>query len=133
MPAQKGNKYAQKYTIDEAMEVFIQMLEFSKTDECLCIQDAFLHVELPSSTFYDLVSKYKVLENIKRDIMANIISRVNRSGLRGEFNPTASIWRMKQLGEKDKTEVQNTNVDVPLTKDEIESYKKKNKDLLEDY
>ncbi len=131
MSAPKGNKYTQKYTEEEAIPIFERMAEFSQTEDCLCIQDAFLHVGLPSSTFYHLVEKFDVLETIKKDIMANVIARVNRHGLKGEFNATASIWRMKQLGEIDSKEVKNTNVDItPLTPEEVKGI---SNDLENDY
>lgn len=134
MPAPEGNKYTQKYTEEDAIPIFERMAEFSKTEDCLCIQDAFLHVDLPSSTFYYLVDKYEVLESIKRDIMANVISRVNRNGLKGNFNATASIWRMKQLGEVDSREVTQTNIDVaPLTPEEVKEAKDNLKGIEEDF
>lgn len=132
MPAPKGNKYAQVYTFEEAFEKFKEMLEYSATDDCLCVQDAFLHVKMPSSTFYYLTESYKELEDIKKDIDANVISKINRKALKGEFQPTASIWRMKQLGEKDKTEVENKNYNheiKPITKEEL----KELDDETEDY
>ncbi len=126
MGAPKGNKYTQKYDEDQAIELFIEMLEFSKTDGCLCVQDAFLHIDMPSSTFYHLVEKHDVLEYIKRDIMANISSRVNKKGLTGDFNATMSIWRLKQMGEKDSKEITQTNIDkTPPTAKEIAEAKKR--------
>lgn len=134
MPAQKGNKYAQKYTLDEAMELFIIGLEYAESnDSCLSLADAIKQTTIPYSTYDYLADKHEVLGYIKNDTKTEVTRRINKHALKGEFNATSSIWRMKQLGEKDKTEVQNTNVDVPLTSEEIESYKKKNKDLLNDY
>ena len=134
MPAQKGNKYAQKYTLDEAMELFIIGLEYAESnDNCLSLADAIKQTTIPYSTYDYLAEKHEVLGYIKNDTKTEVTRRINKHALKGEFNATSSIWRMKQLGEKDKTEVQNTNVDVPLTSDEIESYKKKNKDLLDEY
>lgn len=120
MAAPEGNKYTQKYTEEEAVGLFLEMLDYSKTDDCLCVQDAFLHIELPSSTFFYLANKYKVLESIKKDIMANVISKVNRGSLKGDLNSTAAIWRMKQLGETDKTEVNSTVTNLtPPTPEEL--------------
>jgi uncharacterized LabA/DUF88 family protein len=134
MPAQKGNKYAQKYTLDEAMELFIIGLEYAESnDNCLSLADAIKQTTIAYSTYDYLAEKHEVLGYIKNDTKTEVTRRINKHALKGEFNATSSIWRMKQLGEKDKTEVQNTNVDVPLTSDEIESYKKKNKDFLDDY
>lgn len=126
MAAEQNNKYAQKYSLEEAMPLFLEMLEYSLTDDCLCVQDAFLHIKMPSSTFHYLIDKYKVLEDIKKDINANVISKVNKGALKGDFQPTASIWRMKQLGERDKTEVTQTNIDAtPPTPEERAAAMKK--------
>jgi len=48
-----------------------------------------------------------------------VIAIVNRKALEGDFNATAGIWRMKQLGERDKTEVHNTNQEVPITEEQL--------------
>lgn len=125
MAAEENNTYAQKYNLEEALPLFKKMLEYSYSEDCLCVQDAFLHIKMPSSTFHYLINKYKVLEDIKKDINANVISRVNKAGLKGDFNPTISIWRMKQLGEADKVEVKNTNINmIPPTPEELEQAKK---------
>lgn len=131
MGAEIGNRYAEKYTLEEALVLFEQMLDYSATDDCLCVQDAFLHIKMPSSTFYHLIDTYKVLENIKKDINANVISKVNKGALKGDFQPTASIFRMKQLGEVDVTEVKNTNLNItPPTKEEVEARQKEIDDLI---
>jgi len=135
MGAPKGNKYTQKYNEEQATELFLQMLEFSKTDKCLCVQDAFLYVDLPSSTFHHLINKFKVLERIKKDIDANIISKINKKGLEGDLNPTLSIWRMKQLGEKDRQETLQTNINYEgvISKEELQKERDKHNDELDNY
>jgi len=60
------------------------------------------------STFHYLIEKFPVLEIYKKDITDIVVSRINKNALKNEFNATASIWRMKQLGEKDKTETDIT-------------------------
>jgi hypothetical protein len=109
MAAAKNNRYNQVYNLEQATELFLNMLEYAKTDDCLCIQDAVLNENLPISTFYSLIKQHKDLEDIKKDIDAAIISKVNKGGLTGDFNPTASIWRMKQLGERDERDI-NSNI-----------------------
>ncbi len=127
MAAEPNNRYAQMYTEDEALNLFKDMFEFSKTDDCLCVQDAFLHVGMPCSTFYYLIKVRQELEDIKKDIDAQVISKVNKGALTGDFQPTASIWRMKQLGESDKQEILQTNINTsPPTPEEI---KKANEDI----
>ena len=61
-----------------------------------------------------LINKYKELQHYKNKLSDIIIERINNGALHGEFQQTASIWRMKQLGETDKTvqETINHNVEV---------------------
>lgn len=112
-----GNKAAEKWTEEEVEKVMFQMLENArKNEDILSLQDAILSVELYSSSLNYLVNKYPVFENIKSDVQDVIISRINKGGLKGDFNPTVVVWRSKQLGEKDtqyqnvKSEVNQTNV-----------------------
>ncbi len=134
MGAAKNNRYNQKYTKEEAITIFEQAVEFSKTSDCLSVQDAIIHVDVPHTTFYNLCKLHKELNNIKEEINQNIIARINRGGLTNELNTTACIWRMKQLGERDKTEVQQTVTDIsPLTDEERRQARKANEDLLNDY
>ncbi len=110
MSAEIGNQYARKYTKEEAIKEFMEAHEYAMLDkECLCIQDAFIHIGMPSSTFYNLCNEFDVLEAIRKDISCFVLSRINRMGLTHETNATMSIWRMKQLGETDKVETTNIN------------------------
>jgi len=102
MAAPLGNQYTRKFTLEEAMELFIRALEYAETNpDCLCVQDAEIHVKIPHSTFGYLCNEHKVLDDIKADINRAIIAKVNKGALDGTYNTTAGIWRMKQLGEKD--------------------------------
>lgn len=118
-----GNTNAQKYTEEEAVELFNKMFEYAKTDKCYCIQDAFLEIGVPCTTFYHLINKYPSVKSIKRDIDSVIISKINKGALFNEMNPTASIWRMKQLGEEEKKNVIQINSSIELTEEEIKKAK----------
>jgi hypothetical protein len=99
---EKGNRAAEKWTLSEATDAFEWMMNNAMDDsDVLCVQDAYLAYPMRGSVFHYLIDKFPVLEKFKRDIQDVIISRINRNALRNEFNPTASIWRQKQLGEKD--------------------------------
>lgn len=109
MGAEKDNKYAEKYTLEDAEKIFNEILKLSiESEDVLCIQEAVIKSGIPRSTFYALCKKHKVLDNIKKEINDAIISKINRQALTSKYNPTASIWRMKQLGEKDKQEIQSS-------------------------
>ena len=105
-----GNKAAEKWDADTVRDIFNKMVENTKNDDkILCIQDAIMSVDLyPSSVNY-LVDKFPVFESLKSDINNIIIARINRGALTGGFNPTASIWRMKQSGERDSSDINHQN------------------------
>ena len=102
---QTGNKYAQEWTLENSLPRFEDALKDAEENEdCLCIQDAISVTGIPSRTFYYLAENHSVLQTIKQDIMSQIIRRINRNSLDKNMpSPAApSIWRMKQLGEKDQ-------------------------------
>jgi len=110
MAAEKGNKYAEKYSKEQAIDLFSKMIEDAKkNDECLSLEDAYLNLDVSNSTFYYLLDKFEVLGSYKKDLMAIIRARINRNALKNKYNATASIWRFKQLGEEDRQKVDNTH------------------------
>jgi hypothetical protein len=127
----KGNRDAEKWSIEDAEEIFLTALDFANdNDECLCVEDAIHHTKIPYSTFYNLAKKHSVLEDIKKDINKAVLRRINKKGLHGEFNPAMSIWRLKQLGEHDKQIIEQQNTNVELTPEERLERIKKLKDKL---
>lgn len=111
MTAEKENKYAQEWTLENAQPRFEDALEYATTDEsCLCLQDAIFKSGIPSRTFYYLSGNHIVLQTIKEDIHNRIISRINKNALDRVLPSPASpsIWRMKQLGEKDEQHIKQT-------------------------
>lgn len=110
MGAPKGNRYTQKYTEEQALILFVEAANYAITNNnCLSVQDAVIHIDIPHSTFYDLAQKHKVLDNIKKEINNAVIARINKGALTNKMNSTAAIWRSKQLGESDKQEILQTN------------------------
>jgi hypothetical protein len=48
MAAEKGNKYAQEWTLENALPRFEDALKYAKeSDECLCLQDAIAQNGIP--------------------------------------------------------------------------------------
>ena len=104
MPFQKENKLAQKNP-KVVYRKFAQMLENAKTnDDILSYQDACASIGWRDSKCNYWSNKIHVFATLKKDIQDAIIRRINSKALQNKFNPTSSIWRMKQLGEKDRTE-----------------------------
>jgi hypothetical protein len=135
MAAEKGNQYAREWTIENALPRFEDALQFAEENEtCLCLQDAIYHSGIAYSTFDQLAVDQQVLGIIKKNIKAAIIRRINRNALdKMTAAPSAaSIWRMKQLGEKDEQHVVNSGsttqkiiVSDTKTVEQIEEMKKR--------
>lgn len=108
----KGEKLAEVWTEEKAIELFEGIRYNAEVDDnVLCLQDAYLKCTVYGSTFHYLIEKFPFLEKYKKDIQDIVVARVNKKALEQEYNATASIWRMKQLGEKDKQEItQDINV-----------------------
>lgn len=88
---------------------FSEMIFNTKNnDDILCWQDACASIDWRDSKVNYWCNKIPVFANLKNDIQNIIISRINKNALNNKFNSTASIWRMKQLGEKDKQEIENS-------------------------
>ena len=121
-----GNKAAEKWTEDNAREILQEMRKVAQEDkECLSLQDAIHAVGLYSTGLNYLIEKFPVFENTKKDIENLILARINKQALKGNYNAASSIWRMKQLGEKEKTEQ-----DINLTGNghfDLENWTKGNK------
>lgn len=116
MAAPFGNTYNKKYTEDEAKKAFMEMLEATKEDDdCLCLQEVYVNYNMPSSTFHHLINTFKDLERIKKDINDILIIRINKGSLKGTYPATPAIWREKQLGEKDKQEINHSGNGLSIT------------------
>ena len=103
-----GNKEAEKWSEEDVRLIIEQMRSNAENNEkILCLQDAIHSVNLYSSAMTYFMEKFHVFANIKKDIQEIITARINAKALSGEFNATASIWRMKQCGEKDVVETKN--------------------------
>lgn len=105
-----GNKAAEKWNEEEAVKVFEDLYEFTKErKDIVSIQEAYIEFGITPTNYYYLSSKFSVLKDIKNGMNDIIIARVNKGAINQEMNPTACIWRMKQLGEQDKKEIDHTS------------------------
>lgn len=123
----EGNKAAEKYTEEQAIELFSELLDATANSNVLSLQEAYISFGMPSVTYYYLLKKFPVLESYKKAMSDIVISRINRDALLGNFNPATSIWRMKQLGERD-TQYQEVNTTMYQEID----YSKLSTDALEE-
>jgi len=102
MAAPKNNKYNEIYTLEKELPIFKELVDRAKGGEFLSIQEAVMNSPYERGIFYYLCDRFEDLDNIKKELNDIIIAIVNRKAIKGEYNATASIWRMKQLGERDE-------------------------------
>lgn len=99
-----GNKAAETWTEEGVQDLFDQMYSNAKTNESLlCFNDVCKSVGYRFSHIEYFIKKFPVFENYKIDIQQELISRINKGALVGDFVPAPSIWRFKQLGERDES------------------------------
>ena len=114
-----GNKAAEKWTEENALELFEKMRDNTLKDaEIFTIDGAILEAGIYASTFYHLLKKFPVLESIKKDLEGILLARIGKGGLKGDLNPAMCIWKSKQLGEKDQqyqeVKQENTNTEIKV-------------------
>ena len=112
----KGSSLNQKYDKEEVFAIFERLAKACIEGEYLSLQECQMNSGMRPRSFYVYAEKYPELEDLKRQMNDGIIANVNRMGLEGKFNPTAAIWRMKNLGEKDRQEVDMNVKEQPLFK-----------------
>lgn len=111
----EGEKLAEKYSIELATELMEDLMEEVERTLPLSLQAAVLKSKVMTySTFYYLLDKFPKLVKYKKRIFANVIYVINEGALKGELNATAGIWRMKQSGETDKQEIEQTNINLEV-------------------
>ncbi len=108
MAAEKGNRYAEKHSIEEWEDLFNNVYKNACKGKYTSLQQAWIKNDIRPSTATWLVKKYEVLASIKKDISEAIIALINDRGLEGDYNATCVIWRSKQLGEEDVTKTDVT-------------------------
>jgi len=129
MAAEKGNRYAERHSVKEWIELFEKVYEKALTGKYLRLAEAYMDFDIRPSTYKFLVNQHKELASIKEDTKEAIANKINKKGLNGDFNPAMSIWRLKQLGEQDKQVIEQNTTTTELTpeerKERIEALKNK--------
>ena len=111
-----GNQSALKWTLEESFLLFERMVQNAEAnEELLCVQDVVLSVGMYPSSINYLVNKFPELKLIKKDIHEIITCRINRGTLKGDFQPAAGIWRMKQNGERDQQYLDQSSKDGSMS------------------
>lgn len=119
--APKGNKNAEKWTKEQAQGFIDRILQEVETDiNCTSIEKAAVNIGWYESLLVYLENKFQDIDlmPIKKS-KAIIKSRLIEKGLKNEYNPTMTIFILKNNHDmKDKQEVdQNVNVnEIPPLK-----------------
>ena len=126
MPAPKENTNAEKWTLEKINKFIVEVYEYVSTNKkCTTL----IKATLECGEYESVLRYFKTLElNIDftpikkaKDIIKD---RIIDNGLNNEYNPTMSIFILKNNhGMKDKSEVKQTNIDKTnlseLTYDEL--------------
>jgi hypothetical protein len=102
-----GNKAAEKWTLEDAKAKIIEVRD-AAAKGANSLQQAVHQSNIYRTGYNYLLKKFPELEGIKEDTIDLIVDGINTKGLESVYNPTMCIWRMKQLGEKDKQEIEQT-------------------------
>lgn len=113
MPAPEGNKNAEKWTEETTLEMLSRIEKEAQKSDCLWLGSALVKVGLYKQIWSEWERKFQdndvVSESIKR-IEQIFEDRIVTRGLKGESNPTMTIFTLKNNYDwKDKTE-QDVNV-----------------------
>jgi len=114
--AKPGNTLAEKFSEQEAVELFETLIINAIENDYYSIQEALIENRdlVPYSTFYYLIKKYPVLEGKKKELDAVIMARCNRGAMIKDLSTPMAIWRLKQLGEVDKMEQEITQKNITV-------------------
>jgi hypothetical protein len=107
MKVKYSNQHKQEYTEKKAINIFIDMLAYVEDEgnDCLSLYGAINKSPVSFRHAYYLRDKFPVCAEIMDDMKSCIMEKINHGALTGTYNPTAAIWRSKQFGETDRTEV----------------------------
>ena len=114
MAAEKGNKYAEKWTVEKARELSIKAFE-AVSDDCYFISSIAERCETYRDLFAYLLDKWKDDEEVFRTLkrMYNKCeSIVWEKAAKGDIDKTIAIFALKSLHglfETSKHEVEQTN------------------------
>lgn len=107
-PNQKNNKKEPRVIYRKLAKIYENVIE-DKGNNITSWQSACLSISWRVTKMDYWCEKTPIFGTYKKEIKEVIISFVNNKALKGDFNPTASIWRMKQLGERDRQEKEITH------------------------
>ncbi len=130
MPAPKGNKNAEKWTLEESNKFFDKVLDYVlKHDDCCSMSEACSELGWYEELFVYIQNKHKTVDFKPIKKATELIKqRLIKKGLNSEYNPTMSIFILKAnhgMNEHQPPKEKNTNItfdfgNTSMTIDDIE-------------
>lgn len=110
--AKPGNKLAEKFSEQEAVELFESLIVKAIDNDYYSIYEVLIENRdwIPRSTFYYLIKKYPVLDSKKKELDTVIMARCNRGAILKDLSTPMAIWRLKQFGEVDKSTIETVEI-----------------------
>ncbi len=107
---EKGNTASKKYNYEDVAE---KLIKFIEERECPIIAEFAYLNDIPKSSLYDM--RDESVSNLIKKATAKKEFYLEEKCLSGEVNSAMAIFSLKQLGWRDKTEVdQNIKGDLKI-------------------
>jgi len=95
----------EKWTEKAAEDFFLESLRIAKKKDTYCMEDIYNQLNAYKYIYDYLISKFPKFAPFKEMIKNQIIARLNKSGLKNEFNPTIVKFNLSaNYNWKEKTE-----------------------------
>lgn len=108
----KGNIVAASWTLQSATDMFERALRNTENEDLkiASLTDVWRSVGVYKSTIKHLLERFPELQDYRDDINDMIINKLHKGAIVGRYKAAPVIWRFKQMGETDK--VENTNIEI---------------------
>ena len=106
----RPKKYTQKFIAEK----IIALNEYTKKTDIPILKEFCYQNDIPSNHIYD----YKEFSESIRLLINKKEAQLERLGLKGETNPTLTVFSLKQLGWRDKQEIEHSG-GVKVIRDDI--------------
>ena len=110
--APKGNKNAEKWTLDESQKFINSILDYVDSDvKCTSLEKACCEIGQYESLLVYLENKHKDIDLMPiKKAKAIIKARLIENGLNNKYNPTMCIFILKNNHDMNETQNHNLNL-----------------------
>lgn len=113
----KGNLAQSSWTRESCLDMLERALRNIENKEVTTesLTDVWRSVGIFPSTAHHLRKRFNDLDYIFKDVEDLIKNVLHKGAIHKRYNVAAVIWRLKQMGEVDKIETENTNIEKKVT------------------